>query len=68
MFMPHPSILALVGRVPCGAGSPRAFRAWPLAWPSLSGSLGWQSLAGEFARLREAAGAGRPGPGAGEPG
>ena len=25
-------------------GSPRAFRAWPLAWPSPSGSLGWQRL------------------------
>ena len=24
--------------------SPRAFRAWPLAWPSSSGPLGWQRL------------------------
>ena len=24
--------------------SPRAFRAWPLAWPSPSGPLGWQRL------------------------
>jgi hypothetical protein len=25
----------------CG-GAPRASRAWPLAWPSPSGPLGWQ--------------------------
>ncbi len=36
-------------------GSPRAFRAWPLAWPSPSGPLGWQSLQGQ----RRAAGASR---------
>ena len=33
--------------------SPRAFWAWPLAWPSPSGPLGWQSLQGQ----RRAAGA-----------
>jgi hypothetical protein len=25
-------------------GSPRTYRAWPLAWPSPSGPLGWQRL------------------------
>src|SRR4051812_49503213 len=28
----------------CREGSPRASRAWPLAWPSPSGPLGWQRL------------------------
>jgi hypothetical protein len=36
-------------------GSPRAFRAWPLAWPSPSGPLGWQGLQGQ----RRAEGASR---------
>ena len=34
-------VLSEVRSLPRG-GSPRAFRAWPLAWPSPSGSLGWQ--------------------------
>jgi hypothetical protein len=33
-------------------GSPRAFRAWPLAWPSPSGPLGWQRSPGSTARRR----------------
>jgi hypothetical protein len=28
-------------------GTPRADRAWPLAWPSPSGPLGWQRLRGQ---------------------
>ena len=36
-------------------GSPRAFGAWPPAWPSPSGPLGWQRLRGQ----RRAAGASR---------
>ena len=31
---------------------PRAFRAWPLAWPSPSGPLGWQRSPGSTARRR----------------
>jgi hypothetical protein len=30
--------------IPPRRGSPRAYRAWPLAWPSPSGPLGWQRL------------------------
>ena len=33
-------------------GSPRARRAWPLAWPSPSGPLGWQRSPGSTARRR----------------
>ena len=33
-------------------GSPRAFRAWPLAWPSPLGPLGWQRSPGSTARRR----------------
>jgi hypothetical protein len=33
-------------------GSPRAFRAWPPAWPSPSGPLGWQRSTGSTARRR----------------
>jgi hypothetical protein len=33
-------------------GSPRAFRAWPLAWPLPSGPLGWQRSPGSTARRR----------------
>jgi hypothetical protein len=33
-------------------GSPRAFRAWPAAWPSPSGPLGWQRSPGSTARRR----------------
>jgi hypothetical protein len=36
-------------------GSPRVLRAWPVAWPSPSGPLGWQRLRGQ----RRAAGASR---------
>jgi hypothetical protein len=36
----------------CG-GAPRAYRAWPVAWPSPSGPLGWQrSPALKGGRLR----------------
>ena len=31
-------------------GSPRAYRAWPSAWPSPSGPLGWQRSPGSTAR------------------
>ena len=34
------------------ATSPRAYRAWPLAWPSPSGPLGWQRSPGSTARRR----------------
>src|SRR5262249_9151080 len=34
------------------AGSPRGYRAWPLAWPSPSGPLGWQRSPGSTARRR----------------
>jgi hypothetical protein len=30
-----------------GAGSPRAYRTWPSAWPSSSGPLGRQRLQGQ---------------------
>ncbi len=36
----------------CRGGSLRAFRAWPLAWPSPSGPLGWQRSPGSTARRR----------------
>jgi hypothetical protein len=35
-----------------GGGSPRVFRAGPLAWPSPSGPLGWQRSPGSTARRR----------------
>ena len=43
----------------CGAraelrGLPRAFRAWPLAWPLPSGPLGWQRAPGGQWRARKA--------------
>jgi hypothetical protein len=43
-------------------GSPRAFWAWPLAWPSPSGPLGWQRLRGQrrAACASRAAGCGAP--------
>ena len=41
---------------PCG-GSPCAFRAWPLAWPSPSGPLGWQRLRRSRAGALDAGGA-----------
>jgi hypothetical protein len=36
------------------AGPPRALRAWPLAWPSPSGPLGWQRSPMSTARARRA--------------
>jgi hypothetical protein len=41
------------GRAPGSiGGSPRTARAWPLAWPSPSGPLGWQRSPGSTARRR----------------
>jgi hypothetical protein len=40
------------GTQPSRGCSPRAFRAWPLAWPSPSGPLGWQRSPGSTARRR----------------
>src|SRR6266516_445303 len=46
---------AFTGRcLHCG-GSPRADRAWPLAWPSPPGPLGWQRLQGQGSALAQQA-------------
>ena len=46
-------MLALAdGRPAHRLGSPGACRAWPLAWPSPSGPLGWQRSPGSTARRR----------------
>ena len=37
-------VCPLLGARVCCGGWPRAFRAWPLAWPSPSGPLGRQRL------------------------
>jgi hypothetical protein len=52
-----PSLVLLLKSGCCSAcgGSPRAYWAWPLAWPSPSGPLGWQRLQGQ----RRAEGASR---------
>ena len=44
----------IAGRtVPSSGGSPRAFRAWPSAWPSPSGPLGRQRLQGQGSALAQ---------------
>ena len=45
-------ILLSSWQVPFPKGSPRAFRAWPLAWPLPSGPLGRQRSLGSTARRR----------------
>jgi hypothetical protein len=48
-----PSLWAVLHRCHVGLRrSPRAFWAWPLAWPSPSGPLGWQRSPGSTARRR----------------
>ena len=48
-------LLRLGGLIDTVGGSPRALRAWPLAWPLPSGPLGRQRLRGQ----RRAEGASR---------